>query len=118
MSYLLRLPRHLVDEACRKIEGCTYYCLVLLHTVSSVRSLVLCTWYGDRHEFRDGAPTADGVLLLDELTMMLYDAMDFASEAGSLAYNTTRFNSKKLYAHPGARILKYAPPHPQHPPLA
>ena len=30
-------------------------------------------------------PTAEGVLLLDELAMMLlYDAMDFASEAGSL----------------------------------
>ena len=40
--------------------------------------------YGDRYEFRDGAPTADGVLLLDELGMMLYDAMDFASKAGSL----------------------------------
>ena len=26
----------------------------------------------------------DGVLLLDELAMMLYDAMDFASETGSL----------------------------------
>ena len=46
--------------------------------------MVLCTWYGDRYEFRDGAPTADGVLLLGELAMMLYDAMDFASEAGSL----------------------------------
>ena len=42
------------------------------------------TWYGDRYEFRDGAPTADGVLLLGELAMMPYDAMDFASEAGSL----------------------------------
>ena len=33
--------------------------------------------YGDRCEFRDGAPTADGVLLqlLNELAMM-YDAMD------------------------------------------
>ena len=40
--------------------------------------------YGDRHEFRDGTPTADGVLLLDELVMMLYDAMDSASETGSL----------------------------------
>ena len=40
--------------------------------------------YGDRYEFRDGAPTADGVLLLDELTTMMYDAMDFASETGSL----------------------------------
>ena len=40
--------------------------------------------YDDRHEFRDGAPAADGVLLLDELAMMLYDAMDFASETGSL----------------------------------
>ena len=39
--------------------------------------------YGDRYEFRDGAPTADGVLLLDELAMT-YDAMDFASETGSL----------------------------------
>ena len=39
--------------------------------------------YGDRYEFRDGAPTADGVLLLGELAMM-YDAMDFASESGSL----------------------------------
>ena len=45
---------------------------------------MLCTWYGDRYEFRDGAPTADGVLLLGELAMMVYDAMDFASEAGSL----------------------------------
>ena len=40
--------------------------------------------YGDRYEFRDGAPTADGVLLLDELAMMMYHAMDFASETGSL----------------------------------
>ena len=40
--------------------------------------------YGDRYEFRDGAPTADGVLLLDELAMMLYDVMDFARETGSL----------------------------------
>ena len=46
--------------------------------------MVLCTWHGDRYEFRDGAPTADGVLLLGELAMMLYDAKDFASEAGSL----------------------------------
>ena len=47
--------------------------------------MVLCTWYGDKHEFRDGAPTADGVLrLLDELAVMLYNAMYFASEAGSL----------------------------------
>ena len=46
--------------------------------------MVLCTRYGDRHEFKDGAPTADGVLLLGELAMMLYDAMDFASEAGSI----------------------------------
>ena len=29
-------------------------------------------------------PTADGVLLLGELAMILYDAMDFASEAGPL----------------------------------
>ena len=42
------------------------------------------TWYGDRYEFRDGAPTADGALLLDELAMNLYDDMDFASEPGSL----------------------------------
>ena len=40
--------------------------------------------YGDRYEFRDGVPTADGVLLLDELAMMMYDAMDFASETGTL----------------------------------
>ena len=46
--------------------------------------MVWCTWYGVRYEFRDGAPTADCVLLLGELAMMLYDAMDFASEAGSL----------------------------------
>ena len=41
---------------------------------------------GNGYEFRDGAPAADGVLLLllDELAMMLYDAMDFASEASSL----------------------------------
>ena len=38
----------------------------------------------DRYEFRDGAPTADGVLLLDEIAMVMYDAMDFASETGSL----------------------------------
>ena len=38
---------------------------------------------GDRYEFRDGAPTADGVPLLDELAMM-HDSMDFASETGSL----------------------------------
>ena len=35
-------------------------------------------------EFRDGAPTADGVLLLGRLAMMVYDAMGFASKAGSL----------------------------------
>ena len=40
--------------------------------------------YGDRCDFRDGAPTADGVLLLDELALMMHDEMDFASEAGSL----------------------------------
>ena len=40
--------------------------------------------YGDRYEHKTGAPTADGVLLLDELAMMMYDAMDFASETGSL----------------------------------
>ena len=46
--------------------------------------MVLCAWYGDRYEFRDGATTADGVLLLlDEFAMMLYDAMDFTSETGS-----------------------------------
>ena len=55
-----------------------------------MRSLVVCTCYGDRHEFRDGAPTADGVLLLDELAMMLHDAMDFVSEAGSLQKSYTR----------------------------
>ena len=38
--------------------------------------------YGYRYVFRDGALTADGVLLLDELAMM-YDAMDFARETGS-----------------------------------
>ena len=37
-------------------------------------------------KFRDGAPTADddGVLLLDEVAMMIYDAMDFASGTGSI----------------------------------
>ena len=40
--------------------------------------------YGDRYKFRDGAPTGDCVLLLDVLVLMLYNAMDFASEAGSL----------------------------------
>ena len=40
--------------------------------------------YDDTYEFREGAPTADGALLLDELAMMMYDAMDFASETGSL----------------------------------
>ena len=46
--------------------------------------------YGDRYESRDGAPTADGILLLSELAMMLYDAMDFASEAGFLqGFSTT-----------------------------
>ena len=39
--------------------------------------------YGDRYEFKNGAPTADGVLLLED-AMMMYDAMDFASEPGSL----------------------------------
>ena len=39
---------------------------------------------GDRFEFVDGAPTADCVLLLDVLVMMLYNAMDFAREAASL----------------------------------
>ena len=46
LPYLLRLPQHLVDRACsgsrtyctykylhNKREGCSYYCLVLLHTV-------------------------------------------------------------------------------------
>ena len=42
-----------------------------------------CTWYGGRYELRDGATTADDVLLLEELAMM-YDAMDFASREGSL----------------------------------
>ena len=92
MPYLLRLPQHLVGRACSgsthrvrvrvlhsKREGRTYYCLVLLHTVCEVRNMVI-----DIYEFRDGAPTADGVLLLDELAMMLYDAMDFTSETGSL----------------------------------
>ena len=36
--------------------------------------------YGDRYELRFGAPTVDGVLLLDEFAMMLHDAMDFARE--------------------------------------
>ena len=36
LPYLLRLPQLLVDRARGKMEGCTYYCLVLLHTVSSV----------------------------------------------------------------------------------
>ena len=44
--------------------------------------MVLCLAI-DIYEFRDGAPTADGILLLDELAMM-HDAMDFASETGSL----------------------------------
>ena len=40
--------------------------------------------YGDRYEFTDGPPTADGVLLLllDELAMMMYVAVNFASETG------------------------------------
>ena len=45
--------------------------------------MVLSTWRGDRYELRDGAPTGDDVLLLDKLAMM-YDAIDFASEEGSL----------------------------------
>ena len=49
----------------------------------SVSSLVSCAWYGDRYEFRDRASTAKGVPLLDELAMMMYDAIDFASETGS-----------------------------------
>ena len=44
--------------------------------------MVWCTWYGVRYELRDGASTGNDVLLLDELAMM-YDAMDFASEAGT-----------------------------------
>ena len=40
--------------------------------------------YGDRYEFREGAPTADGVLPLDELAKMMYDAVDFASETVTL----------------------------------
>ena len=40
--------------------------------------------HGNKYEFRNGVPTADGVYyLLDELAMMMYDAMDFASETGS-----------------------------------
>ena len=35
-------------------------------------------------EFRDGAPTADGVLLLLDEFAMMYDAMEFASETASL----------------------------------
>ena len=40
--------------------------------------------YGDRYEFRDEVPTAESVLLFNELAMMMYYAMDFASETGSL----------------------------------
>ena len=65
--------------------------------------MVLCPWYGDRHEFRNGAPTADGVLLLDELSMMLYDAMDFASEAGY-----THF--KDVICTPGCASSQCTPP--------
>ena len=61
--------------------------------------MVFCTWYGDRHEFRDGARTADGVLLLNELATILYDAMDFASDAGSL-----KKIPRRIYAHPGERV--------------
>ena len=61
-----------------------------------MRSLVLCTWYGDRHESRDGARAADGVLLLDELAMMLYGAMDFASEAGSLQKRYTHTRMREV----------------------
>ena len=43
---------------------------------------------GDRYEFRDGAPTADGVLLLDELAMM-YDAIDFETGTGLLQVLST-----------------------------
>ena len=70
------------------------------------------TWYGDRLEFRDGAPTADGVLLLDELAMMLYDAMDFASEAGYAVH------FKKVIYTPGCASFEIRTPHPQHPPSA
>ena len=38
--------------------------------------------YGDIFEIRDGMPTVDGTLQLDELVMIMYDAMDFAGEAG------------------------------------
>ena len=40
--------------------------------------------YGDIYEFRDGAPTADDVPLMDELALMMYAAMDFTSKTGSL----------------------------------
>ena len=57
---------------------------VLLLSAVTELCVKFCIVYGDRYEFRDWAPTADGVLLLDELAMMMYDAMDFASETGSL----------------------------------
>ena len=88
--------------------GGTYYCIVLLRTLSSVRNLVLGTWYGDRHEFRDRAPTADRVLLLDELAMMLYDPMDFANEVHFKKGYIPWCTSLKIRTHT---------PHPQHPPL-
>ena len=47
--------------------------------------------YDDRYEFKDGASTANGVLLLGELALMLYDAIDFASETGSLQGLSTAY---------------------------
>ena len=46
--------------------------------------------YGDRYEFRDEVPTAESVLLFNELAMMYY-AMDFASETGSLQGFSTAY---------------------------
>ena len=61
---------------------------VLLLSAVTELCVKFCIVYGDRYEFRDWAPTADGVLLLDELAMMMYDAMDCASETGSLQGST------------------------------
>ena len=51
-----------------KREGCTYCCSVLLHAEKCGKLGIFV--HGDGYEFRDGAPIADGVLLLDELAMM------------------------------------------------
>ena len=108
LRYLLRLPQHLVDRACSKMEGCTYYCLVLLHTISSVLSLVLCTWYGDRDEFRDGR----------RQPMVYYCWTSSSCCLTRWISRAKQVHFKKVICTPGCASVEIRTPHPQHPPLA